>query len=402
MARPGTSICIPAYRSAAFIGTALDSARNQTAQDIEILVSVDDGTADPDTVAVCAAAAAEDPRIRVFVQDRQLNWTGNVNFLFDQVGTETYSILFHDDFYSPDYIAQLRVALEAAPGAMLLNSDLAWHGHPDDPEEPRICRDIAGTRLERVLDFFGTDDYVAATRGLSRRAVLEQGARFVHRPFNGFAGDAVYRIRLLALGDALTVSAPLYNKWFLPGSITKKWKKWPPERLRTGYLGLAEEIAAEIDRMQADLSLSADEARLMRVGARLYTLEKTRRTEVRDPELEPVSHDSGALALPVADLSAAMAGMPAPVQAGMRRRLANILTLEGQWARRREEFEIAVRRFEAAIAEDPGHAPAHSGLAVARMRTGDAAGARQAAELALAADPAVPGLEGLKRRFGLT
>jgi len=399
--RPGTSICIPVYRSAEFVGKALNSASAQTAQDIEILVSVDDGEADPDTVAVCRDAAARDPRIRIFVQNRQLNWTGNVNFLFDRIETETYSILFHDDYYDPAYIETLRTAMLSSPEAVLANCDLVWHGHPDSPDDARTSRSIAGSPLERMLDFLGTNDYVASTRGLSARIVLDRGARFTDRPFDGFAGDAVYRLRLLALGGATAVAAPLYNKWFRPGSITKKWKKWPAERLREGYVGLAGELALEIDRLHRDRLIGDDDLAALQTGARLYALERIRRTEVRDPAMTPLTHDEGPLAVPVLRAAAMIADMPEAVQPGMRQRLGNILTLEGHRARKRGELDTALERFEAAAAQGGDHAPAHAGLAVVRLRSGDRAGALAAAEHALALDSGVGGLEALKRRFDM-
>ena len=61
---PLFSVIVPAYNSAAFIHTCIDSVLGQTCPDFELIL-VDDGSKD-DTLALCSAYARRDPRIRVF------------------------------------------------------------------------------------------------------------------------------------------------------------------------------------------------------------------------------------------------------------------------------------------------------------------------------------------------
>lgn len=66
---PLVSVVIPAYNAAAFIAKALESVREQTYDNLEIIVT-DDGS-DDETPVIVAAAAQEDPRIKLLRQSNQ-------------------------------------------------------------------------------------------------------------------------------------------------------------------------------------------------------------------------------------------------------------------------------------------------------------------------------------------
>ncbi|MDR2664218.1 MAG: glycosyltransferase [Puniceicoccales bacterium] len=62
-APPKVSICVPVYNEEPYVAAALDSALNQTLEDIEV-VCVDDGSTDG-SLAILKKYAAKDPRIRI-------------------------------------------------------------------------------------------------------------------------------------------------------------------------------------------------------------------------------------------------------------------------------------------------------------------------------------------------
>ena len=67
---PFVSVLVPAYNAAPFLRRALVSALNQTMCDLEIVV-VDDASTD-ETLAVGRSVAAEDTRVRVLANERNL------------------------------------------------------------------------------------------------------------------------------------------------------------------------------------------------------------------------------------------------------------------------------------------------------------------------------------------
>jgi predicted O-linked N-acetylglucosamine transferase (SPINDLY family) len=74
----------------------------------------------------------------------------------------------------------------------------------------------------------------------------------------------------------------------------------------------------------------------------------------------------------------------------LRRLLANALIASGGRAERRGRLGLACRRYRAAVALAPGHAPAHLNLGAALEAAGDAAGAQQAYADLLAREPDDP------------
>jgi glycosyltransferase involved in cell wall biosynthesis len=98
---PLVSVIVPAFQAAAFIRQAIDSARDQTYQPIEILV-VDDGSQD-ETVEIVSSIAEKDPRVRIF---RQFNQGVAVarNFAITQARGEFIAPLDADDVWMPEKI----------------------------------------------------------------------------------------------------------------------------------------------------------------------------------------------------------------------------------------------------------------------------------------------------------
>jgi len=100
MACPKVSICIPAYRQAAFFQRALESVMRQKFQDYEIIVS--DDTPD-DSVMIIAQAFAFGPRLKYFKNECRLGAPGNWNKAISLASGEYIKVLHHDDwFYDAD------------------------------------------------------------------------------------------------------------------------------------------------------------------------------------------------------------------------------------------------------------------------------------------------------------
>lgn len=66
---PKISVVIPVYNTEAYVGEAIESAREQTLRDIEIIV-IDDGSTDRSPFII-RELANTDPRIRIYTQTNQ-------------------------------------------------------------------------------------------------------------------------------------------------------------------------------------------------------------------------------------------------------------------------------------------------------------------------------------------
>jgi hypothetical protein len=92
------SIVMPTYNGGEYLKEAVRSVLAQSHQDWELLISDDgsnDGTRD-------YLASLNDPRIRVFLQKKNLGIFGNLNFLFQQVQHPVTQILCQDDWLVDD------------------------------------------------------------------------------------------------------------------------------------------------------------------------------------------------------------------------------------------------------------------------------------------------------------
>lgn len=88
------SLVMPTYNGGDYLKEAVRSVLSQSYQDWELLISDDgskDGTRD-------FLASLQDPRIKVFFQEKNLGIFGNLNFLFQQVRTDITQIFCQDDW----------------------------------------------------------------------------------------------------------------------------------------------------------------------------------------------------------------------------------------------------------------------------------------------------------------
>jgi glycosyltransferase involved in cell wall biosynthesis len=107
------SVLIPAYRSRAFIGTALDSLRAQTLRDWEAIVS--DNASDDGTYEEALRYAAEDPRIRVYRNETNLGPVANWRACARRARADKAALLFSDDWYEPEFLERSLELFEANP-----------------------------------------------------------------------------------------------------------------------------------------------------------------------------------------------------------------------------------------------------------------------------------------------
>ena len=152
MPDPLVSVLVPTYNGERFLRSALRSALTQGYRNIEVLVG-DDGSTDR-TPEILAAAAADDPRLRVIRHDPNIGPLENPRQLLAEARGEYVKYLMHDDVLGSDCVRELVRGMEAHPEAsmafshrVLINED----GRPvPDHEFPRLA-DRAGLLDGREL-----------------------------------------------------------------------------------------------------------------------------------------------------------------------------------------------------------------------------------------------------------
>ena len=116
--RPTVSVVMPAYNAERFVEQAILSVRNQSVTDWDLLV-LDDGSTDR-TVQIVQRLAAEDSRIRIILNEKNIGVARTRNRGFDLCQGQYVALLDSDDIWHPQKLEkQLALAEEK-------NADLVY------------------------------------------------------------------------------------------------------------------------------------------------------------------------------------------------------------------------------------------------------------------------------------
>lgn len=113
---PKVSICIPAYGNPEGIRRLLDSIKEQTFTDYEVVLTDDS----PDDSVRDAALESDMECLRYHKNEKRLGATGNWNEAVRRAKGEYIKIMHHDDWFSqPDSLERFVALLDGAPEAAL-------------------------------------------------------------------------------------------------------------------------------------------------------------------------------------------------------------------------------------------------------------------------------------------
>ncbi len=208
-----TSIIMPAYNAAPYIGDAVESVRAQTRDDWELII-VDDGSVDGTGDIVRSFSA--DPRIRLIRQENQ-GAPAARNAAAAEASTPFLSMLDADDAWAPDYLERVIGALEADEQLAFCCCD-AFIFETDRVPGNRCSKNVLmvpPVTLERVA----ARDFQVYTSVSLRRSWFDRVGGFDAALHN--AQDFDLWLRILADGGrARFLDAPL--AWYrrTPGSLS--------------------------------------------------------------------------------------------------------------------------------------------------------------------------------------
>ena len=121
---PKVSVVIPCYNVAPFLTRAVNSIRNQTFHDWEMIL-VDDGSTDA-TPKVAQQLAQEDPRIRLLKHHTNKGPGATRNTGIAQAKAEYITLLDADDEFMPTYLEKAVKILDEQEIVQLVQTDFIW------------------------------------------------------------------------------------------------------------------------------------------------------------------------------------------------------------------------------------------------------------------------------------
>ena len=124
--RPRVSVVLPVYNGAASVERAIRSIQSQTFQDWELLIC-DDGSRD-DSLRICRAFEADDPRIHVMANPQNAGIAATLNRLLGAARGEFYAIQEQDDSSVPERLDWEVAEFDRHPEAGVVSGVAAWLG----------------------------------------------------------------------------------------------------------------------------------------------------------------------------------------------------------------------------------------------------------------------------------
>lgn len=145
---PKVSILIPVYNTEAFIAETIESVLNQTFNDWELII-VDDCSIDR-TFSICQRYAANDKRIRLYRNSKNLGMMANWNYGVDLCHPLAlyWGKLDADDIWTPNVVSDCVDILDSDPEAGLVcgeyvcideNSEVMDNSYYSSPEFAKDC-----------------------------------------------------------------------------------------------------------------------------------------------------------------------------------------------------------------------------------------------------------------------
>jgi hypothetical protein len=222
------TICIPAYRSAAFIGQTLASLVAQTRDDFRVVLALE-----PDGAAETLDVMREflkDARFSYYVNDERLGYSVNVREVLKRVDTPFYAILPHDDMWANRHLELLVARLEERPDATAAYGDMYLFNAVSGIHAFPITD---GPLYERLMSFFLDKAMGMPWHGVGRSDVLD----WPHptNEFGGFAVEGIWSLYLAVRGAVLRVPEAAYLKRFMAldsEAVSISWLHQPEDVFR--------------------------------------------------------------------------------------------------------------------------------------------------------------------------
>ena len=243
--RPKVSALVPCYNSAGFVGRTLDCLAAQTWPELEILIG-DDHSPD-ETLAVVRAFAAGRQNVRVLERTANLGWLRNSNDLMQRATGELMFFAFHDDLYAHDYVEKLVAALRNHPQAIMAFSDVEL------TELDGTRRPWTYTALDGVTGSFARamvmgrkgSHWAVPNRGLFRAEAFHRIGGIKPNECGEYSADWTWLLHMALLGNFVRVPEVLCEKFYKPGSISKRWGRTRDQKAALRRAGVR--VARESD-----------------------------------------------------------------------------------------------------------------------------------------------------------
>lgn len=237
---PLVTALVPTYNGAGFITRTLDSLAAQTWPNLEILIGDDRST--DDTLDVVRRFADTHPNTRIVERDTNLGWLRNSNDLMARAGGELMFFAFHDDVVAPTFVEKLVGALATNERAVLAFSDMHVH-EVDGTAHLSVFDELEGltTGVERGRVMVRRPgNWWVPNRGLFRSSAFAEVGGIHPNEQGEYSADWTWLLGLSLIGEFVRVPEVLCTKYYMSGSLSKRWPHDATQVLALRRSGIAE------------------------------------------------------------------------------------------------------------------------------------------------------------------
>lgn len=200
------SVIVPVYQSETFLKQCLDSLRNQTLKEIEI-ICVDDGSEDQ-SVLILQSIAKEDSRVRFYNQEHKGAGAARNQGMKKAEG-EYLTFIDADDFANPEMLERLYERASETKADVVVCKASCWH------EDLQIYTDLPGAMREELVpekEVFNRKDMPEGILNafhnwpwnkLYRRAFIEENHLTFQEIFR--TNDLYFTCRALVLAERIAL-----------------------------------------------------------------------------------------------------------------------------------------------------------------------------------------------------
>lgn len=203
---PLVSVCIPAYNNADYISDTIDCILNQTYKNIELVICDDNST--DNTVEVVKKYT--DPRIKLFINEKNLGMSGNWNNCLSKCNGEFIKLICADDMLREDALEKEVNALIYHPTALLSESDTQFRDLDGNTKGLYTRYKKAGLNDGKIIAracIFSRNLFGAPLNNTFRKSVLETVKGF--DPQFKYIVDYDFWMNIATKGDVYVIHEPL-------------------------------------------------------------------------------------------------------------------------------------------------------------------------------------------------
>jgi glycosyltransferase involved in cell wall biosynthesis len=226
--RPLVTVGLVTYARPQYLDRALASLSGQDYANLDIVVSNNCSPLE-DTERVCRRWVAREPRIRYFLQKRNLGLWGNAAFVLQQAEGEYFMWAADDDSWEPNFVSTLVQCFIAEPELTFAHCRQDVHRWIDAERfEVRVVEEgrffafnARNTAFENCLEFLRKFAHLLGSQGLGmyRTDAIRRAARVM--TFSGESGrvalpDFAPILGVITQGRAHFVPETLFHLGFVP------------------------------------------------------------------------------------------------------------------------------------------------------------------------------------------